>query len=322
MATEKPLAGKIVLVAGATRGAGRAFAVELGAAGATVYATGRSTAERRSEIDRPETIEETARRVDAAGGTGVAVACDHLERDQVRDLVARIESEQGRLDVLVNNIWGGDHLTQWDTPLWEHDLDAGLRILRLAIDANLITCHVALPLLIRRRGGLVIQVNDGTTETNADFYRGTMFYDLAKYVPPRIAYALSKELAGHGGTAVSLTPGWIRSEAMLDHFGVTEANWRDGAATEPHFIISETPHFVGRAAAALAADPRVHRWNGRSLHAFALSQEYGFTDLDGTQPDAWRYLAEVQLAGKAPDDAPYRRRPASRFRGDLAPRGR
>jgi NAD(P)-dependent dehydrogenase (short-subunit alcohol dehydrogenase family) len=311
MPGDKPLAGKVALVAGATRGAGRAFAVELGAAGATVYATGRSTAGQRSEIDRPETIEETARRIVEVGGTGTGVVCDHLDRDQVRDLVARIGSEQGRLDVLVNNIWGGDHLTQWDTPLWQHDLDAGLRILRLAIDANLITSRFALPLLVREPGGLVIQVNDGTTETNADFYRGTLFYDLAKHIPPRIAYALSKELADHGGTAVSLTPGWIRSEAMLDHFGVTETNWRDGAEKSPHFVISETPHFVGRAAAALAADPRVGRWNGRSLDAFTLSQEYGFTDLDGTQPDAWRYIAEVEQAGRPADDGPYRRRPAT-----------
>lgn len=309
MSGNKPLAGRVALVAGATRGAGRAFAVELGAAGATVYATGRSTAGKRSEIDRPETIEETARRVGSAEGTGAAVVCDHLERDQVRDLVARIESEQGRLDILVNNVWGGDHLTQWDTALWEHDLDAGLRILRLAIDANLITSHAALPLLIRNPGGLVIQVNDGTTETNADFYRGTLFYDLAKHVPPRIAFALSKELAGHRGTAVSLTPGWIRSEAMLDHFGVTEQNWREGCERVPHFCISETPHFVGRAAAALAADPDVNRWNGRSLTAFELSQEYGFTDLDGTQPDGWRYTLEVTLPGGPAGDGPYRLRP-------------
>lgn len=308
----KPLDGTIALVAGATRGAGRAFAVELGTAGATVYATGRSTAGKRSEIGRPETSEETARRVDAAGGQGIAVVCDHLRRDQVQDLVARIEDEQGRLDVLVNNIWGGDHLTAWDTKLWDHDLDAGLRILRLAIDANLVTSHVALPLLIRRPGGLVIQVNDGTVETNADFYRGTLFYDLAKWAPPRIAFALSKELEEYGCTAVCLTPGWIRSEAMLEIFEVTEGDWRAGCEKDPHFCISETRASSAaprRRWAVPAADPDVGRWNGRSLHAFELSQEYGFTDLDGTRPDAWRYVREVQLAGGPAGDGPYRLRP-------------
>ncbi|MGH8792362.1 MAG: SDR family oxidoreductase [Stackebrandtia sp.] len=312
MNDQKPLTGKIALVAGATRGAGRAFAVELGAAGATVYVTGRSTAGKRSEMDRPETIEETAALVDEAGGEGIAVVCDHLERDQVRDLVARIDSEQGRLDILINNIWGGDQFTEWDAKLWEHDLDKGFRILRLSIDANVITSHFALPLLIKNPGGLVVQVNDGTAESNADYYRFSFFYDLAKFAPLRIGFALSKELKEYGGTAVSLTPGWIRSEAMLDtHFKVTEENWRDGCEQNPHFCITETPYFVAKAAAALAADPDVARWNGKSLHAFELSQEYGFTDLDGTQPDGWRYVKEVIIPdGPAGDDG-YRLKPSA-----------
>ncbi|SCL14084.1 NAD(P)-dependent dehydrogenase, short-chain alcohol dehydrogenase family [Micromonospora rhizosphaerae] len=302
----KPLTGKIALVAGATRGAGRQIAVQLGAAGATVYATGRSTRERRSEMNRPETIEETAELVTAAGGTGIGIAVDHLDPDQVRRLVDRIDSEQGRLDVLVNDIWGGDPLTTWHRPVWEQPLDQGLRTLRLAIDTHIITSHFALPLLIRRPGGLVVEMGDGTNDYNDANYRESVFYDLAKVSVNRLAFAQAKELAPHGCTAVALTPGWLRSEAMLEHFGVTEANWRDGAAKDPHFVMSETPAFVGRAVAALAADPDRARWNGRSVHAGGLAQVYGFTDLDGTRPDFFRYHEEVIAAGKPADDTGYR----------------
>jgi NAD(P)-dependent dehydrogenase (short-subunit alcohol dehydrogenase family) len=294
-------------VAGATRGAGRGTAVALGEAGATVYCTGRSTRERRSEYDRPETIEETAELVSAAGGTGIAVAVDHLEADAVRALVQRIDTEQARLDVLVNDIWGGELLFEWNTPVWEHDLDKGLRILRLAVDTHLITSHFALPLLIRERGGLVVEMTDGTSDYNAERYRVSAFYDLAKTAAIRLAFAQSEELAPHGGTAVALTPGWMRSEIMLERYGVTEANWRDGAATNPHFAaISETPRFVGRAVAALAADPELHRRNGGSFSSGGLAREYGFTDLDGSQPDCWRYLVEVQDAGGPADSTGYR----------------
>ena len=301
----QPLSGKVALVAGATRGAGRAFAVELAAAGATVYATGRSSEDRRSEMGRPETIEGTAIRAAEAGGKAVPVVCDHLDPSQVRALVSRIESDQGRLDILVNNIWGGDHLTGWDAKLWEHDLDAGLRILRLAIDTHIITSHAAIPLLIKEPGGLVIEVTDGDAEFNAD-YRGTFFYDLAKVTPHRIALALARELADHEATAVSLSPGWLRSEAMLEHFGVTEDNWRDGTAKDPHFCISETPHYVARAAVALAADPDRARFNGQSLASWDLGPTYGVTDLDGTQPHMLRYFREVIDAGKPADDTGYR----------------
>ena len=254
----RPLDGKVALVTGATRGAGRGTAVALGEAGATVYCTGRSTREQRSEYDRPETIEETAELVSAAGGAGIAVAVDHLEAGEVRALVERIDAERGRLDVLVNDIWGGELLFEWNTPVWEHDLENGLRILRLAIDTHLITSHFALPLLIREPGGLVVEMTDGTREYNAERYRVSAFYDLAKTAVIRLAFAQGEELAPHGCTAVALTPGWMRSEMMLDRYGVTEANWRDGAATNPHFAaISETPRFVGRAVAALAADPDV-----------------------------------------------------------------
>ncbi|GAA1004608.1 short-chain dehydrogenase [Acrocarpospora pleiomorpha] len=302
----KPLAGKVALVAGATRGAGRGIAVELGAAGAVVYVTGRSTRSQRSEIDRPETIEETAELVTAAGGQGIPVQVDHLDSDQVRALVERIDAEQGRLDILVNNIWGGEQMFSWDQPLWEHSLDKGLRILRLAIDTHIITSHHALPLLIKNPGGLVIEVTDGTADYNTKNYRISFFYDLAKSSVIRMAFAQSKELAPHGSTAVVLTPGWLRSELMLDLFGVTEATWQDALKLQPHFAISETPSYVGRAVTALAADPAVSRWNGQSLSSGQLAQVYGFTDLDGSQPDAWRYLVEVQDPGLPADVTGYR----------------
>jgi NAD(P)-dependent dehydrogenase (short-subunit alcohol dehydrogenase family) len=300
------LDGKVALVAGATRGAGRGTAVALGEAGATVYCTGRSTRERRSEYDRPETIEETAEMVTAAGGTGIAVAVDHLESDQVADLVRRIDRDHGRLDVLVNDIWGGEKLFEWDTPVWEHDLAAGLRLLHLAVDTHLITSHHALPLLIREPGGLVVEMTDGTAEYNADHYRVNPFYDLAKASIIRLAFAQSKDLEPHGATAVALTPGWLRSEMMLDAFKVTEATWRDALEFQPHFVISESPRFVGRAVAALAADPDRQRHNGASLSSGSVAQMYGFTDVDGSRPDCWRYLVEVQEAGKPPDATGYR----------------
>jgi NAD(P)-dependent dehydrogenase (short-subunit alcohol dehydrogenase family) len=303
----RPLAGKVALVAGATRGAGRGTAVAVGEAGATVYCTGRSTGTQRSEYDRPETIEETAELVGDAGGTGIAVAVDHLEPAQVEALVARIDADHGRLDVLVNNIWGAELLFEWNKPVWEHDLGKGLRILRLALDTHLITSHFALPLLIRERGGLVVEMTDGTREYNDRNYRVSTYYDLAKSAVIRLAFAQSVELAEHGCVAVALTPGWLRSELMLERYGVTEENWRDGAAVNPHFAaISESPRFVGRAVAALAADPDLRRRNGGSFSSGGLAREYGFTDVDGSQPDAWRYLVEVQDAGLPADPTGYR----------------
>ncbi|MBX9392165.1 SDR family oxidoreductase [Streptomyces sp. TRM72054] len=302
----QPLQGKVALVAGATRGAGRGIAVELGAAGATVYVTGRSTRVRRSEYDRPETIEDTADLVTGAGGHGIAVPTDHLDPAQVRSLVERVDGEQGRLDILVNDIWGGEKLFAWDTPVWEHDLDDGLRLLRLAVETHAITSHHALPLLLRRPGGLVVEMTDGTDDYNRDTYRVNFFYDLAKASVLRMAFSLGHELGPRGATAVALTPCWLRSEMMLDHYGVREDNWRDALEQVPHFAISESPRYVGRAVAALAADPEVSRFNGHSLSSGALAQEYGFTDLDGSRPDAWRYLVEVQDPGKPADTTGYR----------------
>jgi NAD(P)-dependent dehydrogenase (short-subunit alcohol dehydrogenase family) len=299
------LKGKVALVAGATRGAGRGIAVQLGAAGATVYVTGRTTREQRSEMNRPETIEETAELVGAAGGRGVAVRVDHLAPEQVRALVERIEREQGRLDVLVNDIFGATKI-EWNKTVWESDLEFGLRTLRLAVDTHAITSHFAIPLLLKSRGGLVVEVNDGTAEYNAVNYRNSFFYDLAKAAVTRMGFALGHELKERGATAVSLTPGWLRSEAMLEAFGVSEANWRDAIARVPGFAISETPAFVGRAVVALACDPDLARWNGSSLSSGQLARVYGFTDLDGSRPDAWRYMVEVQDAGKTADVSGYR----------------
>jgi NAD(P)-dependent dehydrogenase (short-subunit alcohol dehydrogenase family) len=299
------LRGKVALVAGATRGAGRGIAVQLGAAGATVYVTGRTTRSKRSEMNRPETIEETAALVNEAGGRGIAVPVDHLVPDEVRSLVRRIEDEQGGLHVLVNDIWGATRM-EWNKSVWESSLEYGLHTLRLAVDTHAITSHVAIPLLIKAPGGLVVEVTDGTDEYNATNYRVSFFYDLAKAAVNRMAFALAHELRSYGATALSLTPGWLRSEAMLEAYGVTEVNWRDATARSPHFAISETPAFVGRAVAALAGDPKVSRWNGKSLSSGQLAKIYGFTDLDGSQPDAWRYLTEVQDAGKPADVTGYR----------------
>ena len=301
----KPLSGRVALVAGGTRAAGRGIAVELGAAGATVYVTGRTTRAQPSEMNRPETIEETAALVDASGGRGIAVQVDHLVPGQVRALAERIRAEQGALHVLVNDIWGAT-VMEWNKTVWESDLDAGLRTLRRAVDAHAITAHFALPLLIEEPGGLVVEVTDGTAEYNGAHYRVSFFYDLAKAANLRMAFALAHELKPHGGTAVALTPGWLRSEAMLEAYGVTEANWHEATRKSPHFAISESPAFVGRAVAALAADPEVARWNGQALSSGQLARVYGFTDADGSQPDAWRYLVEVQDAGKPADTTGYR----------------
>ncbi|MHB1006330.1 MAG: SDR family oxidoreductase [Chloroflexota bacterium] len=286
----QPLAGKVAIVAGATRGAGRGIAMMLGEAGATVYCTGRSVRGRpASGGDRPETIEETAELVSAKGGHGVAVQVDHTVPERVRDLLARVSAEQGRLDVLVNDVWGGDALTVWGVPFWEHDLANGLLMQRRAVHSHIITSYYAIPLMLRRREGLIVEITDGDSAA----YRGNFFYDLAKASVIRVAYDLAEELRPRGITAVALTPGFLRSEAMLDHFGVTEANWRDAAAKDPHFIASETPTYIGRAVVALAADPNIAAKSGRALSTWNLAREYGFVDADGSQPNWGEYFARV-----------------------------
>jgi NAD(P)-dependent dehydrogenase (short-subunit alcohol dehydrogenase family) len=296
------LRGRIAVVAGATRGAGRGIAAALGEAGATVVCTGRSSsaAGSRSDYDRPETIEGTADLVTRLGGNGIAIQVDHLESDQVKHLADRLRADHGRIDVLVNDIWGAEVLkggpADWNTPIWEHDLDVGLRILRLAVETHLVTSHHLLPLLIEEPGGLFIEVTDGTTEFNASQYRISVFYDLAKVAVNRLAFSQGHELEPHGATAVAITPGWLRSEMMLDNFAVTEDNWRealsphrpDGSPTAPAgFSSSESPRYIGRAVAALAADPDRARWNQNSVSSAQLAREYGFTDIDGSNPDSW-----------------------------------
>jgi NAD(P)-dependent dehydrogenase (short-subunit alcohol dehydrogenase family) len=310
-----PLQGKVALVAGATRGAGRAIAVELARSGACVYATGRSSRTTGpSELDRPETIEETgelmADAAPAAGETGsVALRVDHLEPDQVQALVDRIAAEHGRLDILINDIFGGDRYAQWNKKLWEHDLTGGLRMLRMGIDTHLITASKAIPLMLSGTSerGLVVEMTDGTSEYNKNYREVVGFYyDLVKAAVERITLGLTAELKGTEYTAVAVTPGWLRSEAMLEHYGVTEATWRDAFAAEPHFCISESPTFVGRGVAALAADDEQARYAGRVLTSHDLATAYGVTDTDGSRPDCWRYVVEVQDPDKPATEAGYR----------------
>ncbi|GAB1331985.1 SDR family oxidoreductase [Streptomyces sennicomposti] len=299
---EGPLAGRIALVAGATRGAGRALAVEIGRAGATVYVTGRTTREHASEVGRTtETIEETAELVTKAGGTGIAVPTDHLDEGQVRALIERIDRDQRRLDILVNDLWGGEHLlvdSVFGKKSWETPLADGLRILELGVRSHVITAALALPLLVRSQAPVHVEVTDGTAVSNRR-YRENLYYDLAKNAPIRIAFGLEEELAEYGGTAVAVTPGFLRSEQMLTHFGVTEENWRDAVAQEPDFAIAESPLYLARAVAALAADPdRAARWNGKSTSSAELARTYGVRDVDGSQPDAWAYFEDVRYGGK------------------------
>lgn len=311
------LRGRVAVVAGATRGAGRGIAAALGETGATVICTGRSSRTRtlRSDYDRPETIEETAELVSALGGIGIARVVDHLDPAQVRALAVDLRREHGRIDVLVNDIWGAEVLKggpgDWETPVWRFDLDKGLRILRLAIDTHLITSHHLLPLLIERPGGLLVEVTDGTTAYNATHCRLSVFYDLAKTAVNRLAFSQGHELRAHGATAVAVTPGWMRSEIMLDTFGVTEATWREsmhadrvgGPTAKPDFELSESPRYVGRAVAALAADPGRQRWTQQSVSSGELAAVYGFRDVDGSRPDVWRFMADGEAGSAGPIEA-------------------
>ena len=289
--SRQSLKGKVAVVAGATRGSGRGIAVELGAAGATVYCTGRSTREQASDMNRPETVEETAELVTEAGGTGIAVRVDHTVESDVKALFERLKKESGQLDLLVNDVWGGDPLTEW-VPFWEHSLGNGLLMQERAVHSHLITSHYAAPLLLAQGSGLVLEITDGETLE----YRGSLYYDLAKVSVIRLALAMAEDFKRNNQpiTAVALTPGFLRSEAMLEHFGVTEDTWRDAVAKEPYFAESETPHYIGRAVAALAADPNVHQKAGQALSTWHLSEEYGFKDIDGRQPHWKRFFDEMK----------------------------
>ena len=292
----------MAVVAGATRGAGRGIAMALGEAGATVICTGRSSTSgnEKSDYDRPETIEETAALVDEFGGEGVAIQVDHLDAGEVRALAHRIRGDYGGIDILVNDVWGAEVLkgppSTWNRPIWEHNLDDGLRILRLGIDTHLITSHCLHPLLIERPGGLLVEVTDGTRRYNDENFRLSVFYDLAKTAVNRLAFAHGPELEQFGATAVAVTPGSLRSEMMLDNYGITEANWHTALEPDrgggrptapPGFAESESPRYVGRAVAAIAADKDRARWNQQSVTSAELAREYGFTDIDGRQPDGW-----------------------------------
>ncbi|GAB4436335.1 MAG: SDR family oxidoreductase [Chloroflexi bacterium OHK40] len=293
----QPLRGKVAVVAGATRGAGRGIACMLGEAGATVYCTGRSSRAARLQPPpvatpfalegRPETIEETAELVTQYGGIGIPVRVDHTREEQVQALFARVAAEQGRLDVLVNDVWGGDALAEWGTPFWELSIEKGLLMQQRAVHSHIITSRYGAPLMVQRRQGLIVEITDGDTLE----YRGNLFYDLAKVSAIRLAVAMAEELRPHQVTALAVTPGFLRSEAMLEYFGVSEANWQEGAKKDPHFIASESPFYVGRAVAALAADPEVSRKSGRALSSWGLAEEYGFLDLDGRQPHWGRHIA-------------------------------
>ncbi|EWC58447.1 3-oxoacyl-[acyl-carrier protein] reductase [Actinokineospora spheciospongiae] len=295
----RPLQGKVAVVTGATRGCGRGIAVELGAAGATVYATGRTTRDTASPMKRTETIDETAELVDAAGGTGVAVRCDFTSVSDVDALRDRIAADHGRVDVLVDDVWGGDQFVEFDTDFWASDLDKALGVVRNGLETHLIALHRLLPLVVARPGGLVIEVTDG--DDDEYHYPGVGIpYFLVKSGVRAIGRVLGKELAAHGATGLTVTPGFLRSEMMLEHFGVTEDNWRDGTAKDPNYVMAESPHYIGRAIAALAADPEVSRFAGRTMASWTLMREYGFTDLDGSRPDWGRWFDEVVKPGLDP----------------------
>lgn len=285
----KPLSETVAVVAGATRGAGRGIACMLGEAGATVYCAGRSTEGRPATPGRSETIEQTARMVTERGGIGIPVRTDHTVESEVVALIDRVKSDHNRLDLLVNDVWGGDALTEWGTPFWELSLDRGFTMIEQAVNSHIITARHAAPLMVAQQHGLIIEITDG------DFYgyRGNFFYDLVKTTIIRIAFAMNRELHSKNVTALALTPGFLRSEAVLDYFGVSESNWQDGAKTDPHFLASETPFYVGRAVAALAADSSIAKKGGRVFTSWDLAVEYGFTDIDGRKPHWDRHVRET-----------------------------
>lgn len=294
---DQPLRGKVAVVAGATRGAGRGMALALGAAGATVYCTGRTTRTQQSDLGRSETIDETAEMVTAKGGNGIAIRVDHTKEDEVKALFERINREQnGQLDILINDVWGGDMLSEWGKPFWEASLDTGFKMIERGLHSHIITARYGVPLMVKRGTGLIIEITDGDSPN----YRGTMFYDLVKSSVIRLAMAMAGDLRAaklDGITALALTPGFLRSEAMLDHFGVTEATWREGIKQDPYFAESETPYFIGQAVVALATDPNVGAKTGQALATWYLAEEYGFNDYDGRRPHWQRFYDKMRAEG-------------------------
>jgi NAD(P)-dependent dehydrogenase (short-subunit alcohol dehydrogenase family) len=284
-ARTKPLRGQVALVAGATRGAGRAIAVSLALAGATVYASGRSVRGRPATPGRPETIDETAEIIRSYGGRAYAVRTDHtVEAEVLRLLRGIARREHGRLDILVNDIWGGEELTEWGQPPWTMSYRRGRTMLERAVFSHILTSRYAVPLMVKRKRGIVFEITDGD---HLD-YRGSFFYDLVKSTVIRLALAYHEEFVEAKLprlNAVAVTPGFLRSEYMLDQFGVTEENWRDAAAKVRRFGASETPYFLGRAIVALAADPKVHAKSGKVFGSWTLAKEYKFNDRNGTRPD-------------------------------------
>ncbi len=287
-----PLRGKVAVVAGATRRDGRGLASMLGEAGATVYCTGRSTSGNSAMDGRPECIEDTADMVTSYGGIGIAKRVDHSVESEVVALFEEIAAKEGRLDILVNDIWGGESLTEWGTSFWELSLEKGFAMIDQAIKTHIITSRHGVPLMVNQGSGLIVEITDGNHQTNHR-YRGNLFYDFVKAAIIRMVFGMAEELAPHNITALSVSPGFLRSEAMLEHFGVTEENWRDGTKVDPHFIASETPFFVGRGIAALAADPKVHAKTGQALASWELGRTYDLRDMDGSQPDWEAYLSPI-----------------------------
>jgi NAD(P)-dependent dehydrogenase (short-subunit alcohol dehydrogenase family) len=278
------LKGKVALVAGATRGAGRGIACMLGEAGATVYCTGRSVRGKPATKNRPETIEETAEMVTARGGNGIYVQVDHTDRSQVSSLFERVKQEQnGRLDILVNDMTGDANMEF--KPFIEHSLDKGLKVIENGSLTHLITSYFGVPLLVNNKGGLIVEVTDGVSYELREF---NFYYDLEKAINIRLAQSLARQLHGYKIAVVSLTPGFLRSEEMLSHFGVTEENWRDAIKHDKNFAYSESPFYIGKAVVALACDKKIMHKSGRPLVSGRLAREYGFTDVDSTQP-IWCY---------------------------------
>jgi NAD(P)-dependent dehydrogenase (short-subunit alcohol dehydrogenase family) len=278
------LKGKVAVVAGATRGAGRGIARMLGEAGATVYCTGRSARGKLQRKDRPETIDETAQLVTQAGGMGLAVPVDHTDEEQVRALFERVAKEQaGRLDLLVNDMTGDSYMES--KPLLDHSVAKGLKMVENGSFSHIITSRYAIPLMIKNRRGLIVEMTDGVTDEIREF---NFYYDLEKATNIRLARALALYLRPHKIAAVALTPGFLRSEEMLDHFGVTEPTWREGIKKDRWFAYSETPTYVGKAVVALARDRKIMTKSGQALSSGKLAREYGFTDEDGSQP-LWCY---------------------------------